>query len=93
MDHCQRWKDLRRVFHRFFNQAKVYQFRPVMEEEMTVLLGHLAGEPARFRHWVRMYVSHSLQIEGGADYGHPGTLGQSSCAQHTDQKTLYTTKV
>ncbi|KAH6893745.1 cytochrome P450 [Coprinopsis sp. MPI-PUGE-AT-0042] len=55
MNYGQKWRDIRRIFHRFFNQTKVQQFRPVIGEEIPVLLKHLTDDPARFRHWVHMY--------------------------------------
>ncbi|KAH6893746.1 cytochrome P450 [Coprinopsis sp. MPI-PUGE-AT-0042] len=51
----QRWRDQRRIFHRFFNPTKVHQFRPVIEGEIPVFLKRLADDPTRFRHWVHMY--------------------------------------
>ncbi|KAH6879360.1 O-methylsterigmatocystin oxidoreductase [Coprinopsis sp. MPI-PUGE-AT-0042] len=42
------WRDSRRAFHRFFNHTQVPQFRPVVGDEITRLLGHLLSTPEAF---------------------------------------------
>ncbi|KAH6893747.1 cytochrome P450 [Coprinopsis sp. MPI-PUGE-AT-0042] len=73
MNSGQRWRDIRRIFHRFFNQNKVHQFRPVIEEEIPVLLNHLVDDPSRFRHWVHMYFGTVImRVSYGSEDPHQG---------------------
>ncbi|KAH6891645.1 cytochrome P450 [Coprinopsis sp. MPI-PUGE-AT-0042] len=45
----QKWRDHRRTFHQFFNRKEVHQFRPIIEEEIPILLKALLSRPDDFR--------------------------------------------
>ncbi|EJF57353.1 cytochrome P450 [Dichomitus squalens LYAD-421 SS1] len=60
MKYSDAWRQRRRIFHSFFHQGVVSQYRPVRLREVRRLLGKLLDEPEKFLHHSRHYIGGTI---------------------------------